>query len=85
MIRERSDEQVLTSAAQMDAALAAGLTSEDLATLVSARATWHEAGFVPQLPGLAEAIATAGAVAWDAVFVAAARRELSGPGPSVPT
>lgn len=83
MIRARTDDQVLTSAAQMDAALSAGMTREQLGALSGARTWWHQTGQVPtDVPGLPAALAHPGAPLWDAVFVAAARK-LSDPAPSV--
>lgn len=82
-MRERTDRQVLTSAAQMDAALEAGLTAEQLGVLTEARAWWHQRRRLPAArTGLDEALAHPAALEWDAVFVTAARK-LSAPARNV--
>lgn len=81
--RQRSDEQVLTSATQLDAAMLAGAPADVLAELVAVRAHWHATGSLPGLTSRAWAALAAPAVArWDEVFVHAARK-LSDPDRSV--
>ena len=83
MIRERTDEQVVTSAAQIDAALDAGMPAATLATLLLARNSWRAGDGIEPTLALREALAHPAAGRWDAVFVAAARRELSPLPPNV--
>lgn len=82
MIRERTDDQVLFSARQLDAAVAAGMTGEQMVTLVAARDVWHRTGTIRPIlltPDLIEAASHPAALEWDAVFVRAVRRKLSAP------
>lgn len=84
MIRQRSDDQVRTAAAQMDQALAGELPAEQLVALTAARRIWHDTGQLPAAsPDLVSALNQPAAETWDSVFVKAARRELSGPSRSV--
>jgi hypothetical protein len=89
MIRERSDQQVRFSARQLDAAVAAGLTGEQMVTLVAARDVWHRTGSIREIlltPDLVDAASHPAAYQWDAVFVRAMRRvlgKLSDPRPNV--
>lgn len=79
MIRERTDEQVVFSARQLDAAIAAGLSGEQMVTLVAARDVWHRTGNIRRIlltPDLVDAAAHPAAHQWDAVFVRALRRTL---------
>lgn len=83
MIRARTDGQVTAAAAQMDRALTQ-LEPSQLAELTAARRSWHDTGRMPPAtPELVRAVSHPDAAAWDAVFVKAARRELSVPPPSV--
>lgn len=85
MIRHRTDAQVIASAAQMDAALAAGLDPTVLAALVELRAVWHDTGTLPTAsPEVAAILGHPAVGEWDAVFVTALRRKLSVPRRSVP-
>lgn len=89
MIRERTNQQVQFSARQLDAAIAAGLTGEQMVTLVAARDIWHRTGDLRPIlmtPDLIEAASHPAAYQWDAVFVRALRRtvgKLSSPRPNV--
>lgn len=75
MIRHRTDSQVLTSAGQMDAALAAGVGADTLTALVELRAAWHQTGQMPAVTAEVAAVLHHQAVIeWDAVFVQAVRR-----------
>jgi hypothetical protein len=86
VIRYRSDAQVLASAEQMDAALAAGLSPDALAALVEMRAAWHDTGALPAVStDVAAVLGHPAAGEWDAVFIAALRRKLSAPTGSVPS
>lgn len=78
MIRRRTDEQILASAAQMDVAIADGLPVDLLAALVQARAHWQTTGDLPVdvfTPEVAAGLAHPAAPAWDALFVTTARRQ----------
>lgn len=89
MIRERTDEQVTFSARQLDAAIAAGLTGEQMVTLVAARDVWHRTGDIRPIlmtPDLIDAASHPAAHEWDAVFIRSLRRvlgKLSDPRPNV--
>lgn len=79
MIRERSDEQVVESARQMDAALAAGLEQDEVAALVMARHGWRALGQLDPTTisdELYRALRNPAATTFDAIFVRRARAEL---------
>lgn len=78
--RERSDVQVVTSASQIDAALAAGLTEVQVVALVNARHGWQSLGQLDPTTisgDLYAALEHPGAVVFDGIFVRRARAELS--------
>lgn len=86
MIRGRRDDQVRTSAAQIDGALAAGLSPEQVVALVAARHAWQILGQIDPTTisdVLLTALGTPAAGEWDALFVRRAREELSDLLPSV--
>lgn len=88
MIRERTDEQVVFSARQLDEAIAAGLTGEQMLTLVAARDVWHRTGHIRRIlltEELIEAASHPAAYAWDAVFIRAMRRTLGIVAPRKPS
>jgi hypothetical protein len=89
MTRDRTDEQVLERARQIDAGRRAGLTDQQIMDLVGARAFWQGNGHVPTryfTGELLAAVDTAAAMVWDSVFTQVLRREvrkLSDPEPNV--
>lgn len=82
MVRNRTDGQVVSSAAQIDDALAAGLTANQLIALVAARHAWRVLGRLDPTtitPHLTTALSTTAAESWDAIFTRRARTELATP------
>lgn len=79
MTRHRTDGQVVTSAAQIDDALARGLSEEQVVALVAARHAWRVLGAVDPTTissDLLSALAHPAATGWDVIFVRRARTEL---------
>lgn len=71
---------------QIDAAIAAGLTEQQVTALVIARHSWQLCGQLDPITvteELCEALRHPAADAWDAIFARRARDELSVPTPSV--
>lgn len=86
MIRARSDEQVRAAAAQIDGALAGGLTEAQVVALVAARHAWQILGVIDPTTvnvDLLAALPLPAAAEWDGVFVRRARTELSALLPNV--
>jgi hypothetical protein len=79
VIRERTNIEVLSSAAQIDDAIAAGLSVEQMVALVAARHAWRILGQLDPTTmsdELLTGLALPAAVEWDAIFVRRARQEL---------
>lgn len=86
MNRQRPDEQVVASAAQIDDALTRGLSRAQVVALVVARHAWRVLGQLDPTTvteDLLAALESSAADDWDAIFVRRARAELSTPIPDV--
>lgn len=80
MTRERSDLQVVVSSVQIDEALAAGLSRDQVVALVMARQAWRVLGQLDPTTvseDLVTALQHPAAKEWDAIFVRRARDEMN--------
>lgn len=74
MIRARGDSEVMASAAQIDEALAAGLSRAQMVALVAARDEWRTTGLLDHASAdLLTALNSPAAQAWDEIFTRRAR------------